>query len=84
MGYPTKIQLISRQKGNQWYVVFMHSISPHPNLGKSPVTKQKKASPEELANKKQSENNKAQNPELTRTFSIKVESTTSKFSKAAL
>ena len=27
MGYPTKIQLISRQKGNQWYVNFPNALA---------------------------------------------------------
>ena len=27
MGYPTKIQQISRQKGNQWYVNFSNALA---------------------------------------------------------
>jgi antitoxin component of MazEF toxin-antitoxin module len=27
MGYPTKIQLISRDKGNQWYVNFPNALA---------------------------------------------------------
>ena len=27
MGYPTKIQLISRQKGKQWYVNFPNALA---------------------------------------------------------
>jgi len=27
MGYPTKIQLISRKKGNQWYVNFPNALA---------------------------------------------------------
>ena len=27
MGYPTKIQQISRQKGNQWYVNFPNALA---------------------------------------------------------
>lgn len=27
MGYPTKIQLISRTKGNQWYVNFPNALA---------------------------------------------------------
>ena len=27
MGYPTRIQLISRQKGNQWYVNFPNALA---------------------------------------------------------
>ena len=27
MGYPTKIQLISREKGNQWYVNFPNALA---------------------------------------------------------
>jgi hypothetical protein len=27
MGYPTKIQRISRQKGNQWYVNFPNALA---------------------------------------------------------
>lgn len=27
MGYPTKIQLISRNKGNQWYVNFPNALA---------------------------------------------------------
>jgi antitoxin component of MazEF toxin-antitoxin module len=27
MGYPTKVQLISRQKGNQWYVNFPNALA---------------------------------------------------------
>ena len=27
MGYPTKVQLIRRQKGNQWYVNFPNALA---------------------------------------------------------
>lgn len=27
MGYPTKVQLISRKKGNQWYVNFPNALA---------------------------------------------------------
>ena len=27
MGYPTKIQLIAREKGNQWYVNFPNALA---------------------------------------------------------
>ena len=27
MGYPTKVQLISREKGNQWYVNFPNALA---------------------------------------------------------
>jgi hypothetical protein len=27
MGYPTKVQLISRQKGKQWYVNFPNALA---------------------------------------------------------
>jgi len=27
LGYPTKIQLISRKKGNQWYVNFPNALA---------------------------------------------------------
>ena len=34
MGYPTKIQLISRQKGNQWYVNFPNALAEALNFVK--------------------------------------------------
>ena len=34
MGYPTKIQLISRQKGNQWYVNFPNALAEAMNFEK--------------------------------------------------
>jgi antitoxin component of MazEF toxin-antitoxin module len=34
MGYPTKIQLISRQKGNQWYVNFPNALAEAMNFKK--------------------------------------------------
>jgi len=34
MGYPTKIQLISRQKGNQWYVNFPNALAAAMNFVK--------------------------------------------------
>jgi hypothetical protein len=34
MGYPTKIQLISRQKGNQWYVNFPNALAQALNFVK--------------------------------------------------
>jgi antitoxin component of MazEF toxin-antitoxin module len=34
MGYPTKIQLISRQKGNQWYVNFPNALAEAMNFAK--------------------------------------------------
>ena len=34
MGYPTKIQLISRQKGNQWYVNFPNALAEALNFTK--------------------------------------------------
>ena len=34
MGYPTKIQLISRQKGNQWYVNFPNALAEAMNFTK--------------------------------------------------
>jgi len=34
MGYPTKIQLISRQKGNQWYVNFPNALAEAMNFVK--------------------------------------------------
>jgi len=34
MGYPTKIQLISRQKGNQWYVNFPNALAKAMNFQK--------------------------------------------------
>ena len=35
MGYPTKIQLIARQKGNQWYVNFPNALAKAMNFEKS-------------------------------------------------
>ena len=35
MGYPTKIQLIARQKGNQWYVNFPNALAEAMNFKKS-------------------------------------------------
>ena len=32
MGYPTKVQLISRQKGQQWYVNFPNALAEAMNL----------------------------------------------------
>ena len=34
MCYPTKIQLISRQKGNQWYVNFPNALAEAMNFVK--------------------------------------------------
>lgn len=34
MGYPTKIQLISRTKGNQWYVNFPNALAEAMNFEK--------------------------------------------------
>ena len=34
MGYPTKIQLISREKGNQWYVNFPNALAEAMNFSK--------------------------------------------------
>lgn len=34
MGYPTKIQLISRDKGNQWYVNFPNALAKAMNFQK--------------------------------------------------
>ncbi len=34
MGYPTKIQLISRLKGNQWYVNFPNALAEAMNFEK--------------------------------------------------
>jgi len=34
MGYPTKIQLISRKKGNQWYVNFPNALAEAMNFDK--------------------------------------------------
>jgi antitoxin component of MazEF toxin-antitoxin module len=34
MGYPTKVQLISRQKGNQWYVNFPTALAKAMNFEK--------------------------------------------------
>jgi len=34
MGYPTKIQLISRAKGNQWYVNFPNALAEAMNFEK--------------------------------------------------
>jgi hypothetical protein len=34
MGYPTKIQLISRQKGRQWYVNFPNALAEAMNFEK--------------------------------------------------
>jgi antitoxin component of MazEF toxin-antitoxin module len=35
MGYPTKIQLIVRQKGNQWYVNFPNALAEAMQFEKS-------------------------------------------------
>jgi len=35
MGYPTKIQLIARQKGNQWYVNFPNALAEAMTFKKS-------------------------------------------------
>jgi len=35
MGYPTKIQLIARQKGNQWYVNFPNALAEAMRFEKS-------------------------------------------------
>jgi antitoxin component of MazEF toxin-antitoxin module len=34
MGYPTKIQLISRKKGQQWYVNFPNALAQAMNFEK--------------------------------------------------
>ena len=34
MGYPTKIQLIARKKGNQWYVNFPNALAEAMNFEK--------------------------------------------------
>ena len=35
VGYPTKIQLIAREKGNQWYVNFPNALAEAMNFKKS-------------------------------------------------
>ncbi len=35
MGYPTKIQLIARKKGSQWYVNFPNALAEAMNFKKS-------------------------------------------------
>ena len=35
MGYPTKIQLIAREKGNQWYVNFPNALAEAMDFKKS-------------------------------------------------
>lgn len=35
MGYPTKIQLIARDKGNQWYVNFPNALAEAMDFKKS-------------------------------------------------
>jgi len=35
MGYPTKIQMIAREKGNQWYVNFPNALAEAMNFKKS-------------------------------------------------
>ena len=35
MGYPTKIQLIAREKGNQWYVNFPNALAEAMGFEKS-------------------------------------------------
>lgn len=37
MGYPTKIQLIAREKGNQWYVNFPNALADAMNFKKSEI-----------------------------------------------
>jgi len=37
MGYPTKIQLISRKKGQQWYVNFPNALAEAMNFEKGEV-----------------------------------------------
>jgi len=37
MGYPTKIQLITREKGNQWYVNFPNALAEAMNFKKSEI-----------------------------------------------
>ncbi|MCK4982031.1 MAG: hypothetical protein KAS17_03855 [Victivallaceae bacterium] len=37
MGYPTKIQLITRQKGKQWYVNFPNALAEAMNFEKGEI-----------------------------------------------
>ena len=37
MGYPTKIQLIARKKGNQWYVNFPNALAEAMSFEKSEI-----------------------------------------------
>ena len=37
MGYPTKIQLIARKKGKQWYVNFPNALAEAMNFEKGEV-----------------------------------------------
>lgn len=37
MGYRTKIQLISRKKGNQWYVNFPNALAEAMNFNKGEI-----------------------------------------------
>lgn len=37
MGYPTKIQLIARKKGEQWYVNFPNALAQAMNFEKGEV-----------------------------------------------
>lgn len=37
MGYPTKVQLIAREKGKQWYVNFPNALAEAMNFKKGEV-----------------------------------------------
>jgi len=41
MGYPTTIQLIARQKGNQWYVNFPNALAKALSFNKGEVVEWK-------------------------------------------
>jgi len=57
MGYPTKIQLISRVKGNQWYVNFPNALAEAMNFEKGETVEWEVTSLETLTMTRRKMNN---------------------------
>ena len=57
MGYPTKIQLISRKKGKQWYVNFPNALAEAMNFEKGETVEWEVKSLTTLTMNRQNTNN---------------------------
>ena len=66
MGYPTKIQLISRSKGNQWYVNFPNALAEAMNFEKGETVEWEVKSLTTLTMNRRSTNNESNNKKAKR------------------